>query len=923
MSSARANDPRLNVDPLFGGLIYTIASAFRMLAQHKKGRATHTVGVTARGTFTVSGDNLPAHAVFTPGRTFPVVVRHASIKGFDDDAIRDGRGLSLRLFEGDADSEDLDLQPTVLDVLSSTGSRFFMNNAVDFGRWVAGDMETRAALVAEFPKILPIFHKIVKNPDSFTKVYYYSETTTRFIDHDGKRYHMRYRFRNADGSCDSGEIPIEEITLPKDYVDRPTSDTRPKDYLRAEFTEQVTNGGVSYLMEVQLKPESEDEIYNEIARDCTVDWTEAEAPFLEVGTISLNQMLSPAEDASIAFNVGNAPEALGLILARTPFETASINHLRSLVYDFSAAVRQGRPLPAGLANLNNAVTGMVFHLDQTPLRDTLIEIWRADPVTPRLMATTRTNQSGRFKHAVNFSDPMWSDRPPIFIKVIRNDTSDHPAAVHQQPAPPNYDFGFVAFPYWEYQVNSTLPQILRNDLIASPQPFVPAQLNALMMASAKLALIQADHAEDTPVPQVQQDYDSALGKNLTERLEEETPGGSRGDHFFAYAVLNGFNPAFFSRDGDGLLHVRYNFDDYEFDGKRTAPNVHLTMEARPDGLVPLSIEYRLRHKEAIQPEALSFAPAVLSKPGDDHWETAKAYFRIAEFIQGQALGHLGRGHLNVGQYAIAFYRNIQHSPIYTLLHPHLKGVTAINDKGNGIIFGKTGILAQQSPLVADSVIKYMEDDLGACNWKGWKPRASLGKFHRYGAVGELWWDLLDDYVADFFAENASAIAANWDEIYHFSQNLVARGVAYRATPLPDGESWYDDGEISDPGDNGKALSQVTNTAANPTEADWDNLKQLCVYVIFHATLWHCWRNDNQVNFGGEIDYARLALHYDGIDASRQLLVTHSLVSVRHGFVTRNEDGDIPARLIRMLEDEAEAFQAVNYSIDAFRSRINI
>lgn len=924
MSSTPTTDPRLNVDPVFGSLIYDIASAFRMLAQAKSGRATHTVGIAARGTLTVTAEQLPPHSFFTPGRSFPVTVRHASIKGFPDDAIRDGRGLALRLLDGDADSEDLDLEASLLDVITSTGPCFFLNNAIDFGRWVAGNMEARAAMLEEFPNILPIFHQIVKNPDSFTKLYYYSETTTRFIDQDGTHYHMRYRIRNADGSCDSGEVPIETITLPKDYIDRPADDTRPADYLRTEFRNQIGQNGVRYLLEIQLKPVNDNAALNEAARDSTLDWCAREAPFLEVGMITLNNMLTDQEEQGLAYNVGNAPPELGLILARSPFETASINHLRSIVYEFSAGMRLGKPLPEAFASLNSAVTGILLHFDKVPIRDTLVEIWRADPVTPRLLATCRTDQSGRFKHSINFSDPMWADRPTVMIKVIRGDTSANPVAVHQKKAPPHYDCGFIPIPLWEYQPGSRLPQIMRNALIASPQPFVPAQLNALVLTSARLGPLNAQHmAPDTSVAQVQQDYDAALGKNLTTRLEEEAAGGSRGDEFFTYAVLNGFNPAVPTRDPEGRFHVRYAFDDYEFDGTRTAPNVHLILEGDENGLQPVSIEYAIRDKAAVNPDDLSFEDSVLSMPGDAHWDTAKSYFRIAEFLQGQALGHLGRGHLNVGQYAIAFYRNIQHNPVFRLLHPHLKGVTAINDKGNGIIFGDTGILAQQSPMVADAVAQYMEDDLGSCNWKGWQPREPLGSFHRYAAVGKLYWDLLQDYVANFFAENASAIADNWDEIFHFSQNLVTRSVTLKLQEVPAGDAWYDDGEISEPGDDGHALSAVTTTSGNPAEADLANLAQVCAYVIFHATYWHCWRNDNQVNYGGEIDYARLALTYNGFDASRQLLVTHSLVSVRHGFLTRNEDGDIPATLIRMLEDEAQAFADVGYDIDAFRSRINI
>ena len=67
-------------------------------------RGTHPIGVGAEGIATiVSNPSIPENEFFTPGRSFPVCLRHSTIKS-DDDVTIDFCGGALR-FAGSDDTE--------------------------------------------------------------------------------------------------------------------------------------------------------------------------------------------------------------------------------------------------------------------------------------------------------------------------------------------------------------------------------------------------------------------------------------------------------------------------------------------------------------------------------------------------------------------------------------------------------------------------------------------------------------------------------------------------------------------------------------------------------------------------------------------------------------------------------------------------
>lgn len=353
-SAAGAVDPRYQgLEPEFGRIIAELCRAMARSAELRGGRATHTVGIMARGTLEVlDAPTVPAHGFFAPGKRYPITLRHASFKGFSDDAVWDGRSASLRVLKsdgsraGDEDSE--------MDLILSNGRTFVLGDAVIFHRWFTANLRERAEILKEYPPFAPSFAEFVRSPESFTALDYYSQISYLYKDLSGHAEYVRFRLTAKEPRPDSGFVDTGKLELPLDYVPRQPGDTRSPSYLRDDFRTRIESGGVEYLLQVQLRPIAEDEGENRQALDTTQHWPEESFPFHDLARVKLTEIVPEAEAAQQHLNVGRMPDGLALICTTSARHPASIAQLRSLVYDAASAARLGRPNPPDLQRLLDA-----------------------------------------------------------------------------------------------------------------------------------------------------------------------------------------------------------------------------------------------------------------------------------------------------------------------------------------------------------------------------------------------------------------------------------------------------------------------------------------------------------------------------------------------------------------------------------------
>jgi len=336
---------------------------------------------------------------------------------------------------------------------------------------------------------------------------------------------------------------------------------------------------------------------------------------------------------------------------------------------------------------------------------------------------------------------------------------------------------------------------------------------------------------------------------------------SSSDDFFVERRLNGFSPGRFQaveeKPWQYIIHYEYQSD--RLDPGSILPNkIQARFVVNDEKLEVHSIEYELNGE------------ITTNSPCDAEWEWAKKLFRNVEFVFQETQAHLARAHLNMEQYAMAYYRNVKNNPIALLLESHFEGLLNINQVGNTIIFGEIGVIPNASVLNEEQVKDLLEQEIRRLNYRTWQPHSQMLKDkianNHFDRAATAMWEISKDYVEDFFNLHLQGIEGNWSEIEMMSKDL-------------------EDNSILDPQYGTLSIDNIRD------------LKKLCLYVIYHSTFWHSWVNYKQYEDGGDPEFAPLGL-WDEKHCSydrkvvfekhlQQVLIAWTLSSVRYNPIMEN------------------------------------
>lgn len=414
-------------------------------------------------------------------------------------------------------------------------------------------------------------------------------------------------------------------------------------------------------------------------------------------------------------------------------------------------------------------------------------------------------------------------------------------------------------------------------------------------------------------------------------------------------VLNGMCPAYFQREpGSSDLWVAFAWPVTPGTAYVT-PAVRARFTTTPgpaDGPEYASIELaEIRHRWTDELETV-VTPSGSEDSDFTPWGYAKRLLRIGLLMAGEIDCHISRGHLLAEQYQIALWRALTavHASsdpaawagdaIYQLLAPHIHTTADINNYGNPLIFDPTSVFCSASGLTHAVYAQALRDQLGALDWRGWQPRTPVCPEHHYAQVARLYHKCVVDHVHAHFAASPPDERV-WQAM---SNELVSH-----APPVP---AWLPAHRSSlRPGD---AAEFTGNTAGTPSMSpvrSIADLEQLCVHAIFHATFFHGWVNDRQVEDGGDVLAASFGLRspqpppanpaaqpgwLDSVSpapaqACFQLFLADTLSSTQYGYFTEYSHPRYPAldalkaRLVASRLD----FTRLGTPIDKIRALINI
>ncbi|CAI9096365.1 OLC1v1032491C1 [Oldenlandia corymbosa var. corymbosa] len=309
-------------------------------------RYFHRIGVAGKGSLKLYDNipGLPEHKIFHPGNIYPIIIRHSNCLSSDDDARLDPRGAALRIL-----SNETDKASPLLDLTLKTGNAFHARTIGDFATWLVCGAAAREEHVKNAPHIRDAMWGSLRRANSYAELHYYSNFSRMFRFEDGKEMYVKFKLRPFDEKIDedsgrvepSGILPPETGAIPRDQ-----DDNRPLLFLAEDFLRRVNSPEkVRFILQLQIRPVPQEERISEEALDITKPWDQSEYPYVDIGEVIIDEMLSKEESECLEFNPFLRCREVDVIRATSCNQSASMDHGRSIVYEICQHLRNKKPLP--------------------------------------------------------------------------------------------------------------------------------------------------------------------------------------------------------------------------------------------------------------------------------------------------------------------------------------------------------------------------------------------------------------------------------------------------------------------------------------------------------------------------------------------------------------------------------------------------
>ncbi|KAK4408231.1 Long-chain-fatty-acid--AMP ligase FadD26 [Sesamum angolense] len=346
-NTVQSFDDRIEeMDMKYRKVLGNLAANFAGSTLKVKSRYFHRIGAAGKGILRLYEHipGLPDHTIFSPGKTYTIIIRHSNCLSSDDDARLDPRGAAIRIL-----SNITAERSPLLDLTLKTGNAFHARTIGDFATWLVCGAAAREEHVKHAPHVRDAMWGSLRRADSYTELHYYSNICRLFRFKDGQEMYVKFKLRPFDKKFgeDNGKVEPMGILPPETgAIPRDESDKRPLLFLSDDFQRRVNSPDrVRYVLQLQMRPVPDDEIACETALDCTKPWDEAEFPHFDVGEITIDQVLTKEESNDLEFNPFLRCAEVDVIRASSCNQSASMDHGRSVVYAICQHLRNKKPLP--------------------------------------------------------------------------------------------------------------------------------------------------------------------------------------------------------------------------------------------------------------------------------------------------------------------------------------------------------------------------------------------------------------------------------------------------------------------------------------------------------------------------------------------------------------------------------------------------
>lgn len=310
-------------------------------------------------------------------------------------------------------------------------------------------------------------------------------------------------------------------------------------------------------------------------------------------------------------------------------------------------------------------------------------------------------------------------------------------------------------------------------------------------------------------------------------------------------LFNGFAPQpLQQRQSDGWWVLDIDWSDVPRDGNHLLPDVRIEWAPGDGGQRPRmhSIETRLPGEDAVR--------HVRDDVSDEAWWMALYIARSVVLVSGQLDIHLARCHLLLETVALLVEVPGAHPTgrVSDALAPFIRDVTGVNRVGDALVFQGPGVLPRMTGLDDEGIALRIAHSLGALDWKGFAPRGACPILadDRFAKVAALFWEGIGNFVDDALKD-----------VNDFDVDRLAAAISQhndRKVPEPRHRAPLAEHDWVWPAEWGLQRDVHLSVPTTP-----DEVRAFCRYVIWHASFFHSWVNDEGWTDGGSLLHACFGL----------------------------------------------------------------
>ena len=409
-------------------------------------------------------------------------------------------------------------------------------------------------------------------------------------------------------------------------------------------------------------------------------------------------------------------------------------------------------------------------------------------------------------------------------------------------------------------------------------------------------------------------------------------------------LLNGICPTFFKRISAFEISAEVNWDRYEFDKLASLPNVKAFFDYQASTLPTLTrvevvfrktLQVSSKPSDKLPVKTYKYLPAESKTVQTGELEEGLRIANSVFHLFGQAVFHLGIGHVYGAQVAGPAKDLLSGHRLGALLLPHCDYIRQISDQlGKTAIFGEDGAL-NASGLSVRGIAQVIADTLGGLDPLSFTPRRPMCPEHAFALAQEHHYKVLTVAVHHYFDAHWNEMVASWGPVHRFFKTLHKRSPEYLEWAGDKSSPWLDANEIGGSGatdlpartdyKGDKRLRSIRPVAVSPVRPqgkDREQIEHFVVDFINRVTLWHSWIHRSQyvttpsspsvqdVNFApiSLENYGRGA--YGGLtvdDAIRQLEIVKTFVNFD---VSEYQLADKNNKVVKEIKDAVKTYADV-------------